>query len=85
MMLTLDQMGKLAVTTPTGSFPVEIDCLDDIHRIIEQYEIDFISPEITQAHMYTDDEKLLGILDEFHMQRAYVIAAAAIFKSLPKA
>jgi hypothetical protein len=85
MMLTLDQTGKLAVYTTTGSIPVEVECLEDIHRVIEKYQIDFISPEINEAHMHTTDEKLLGILDQFHMQRAYVIVAAALLRSLPRA
>jgi hypothetical protein len=85
MMLTLDQTGKLAVYTTTGSIPVEVECLEDIHRVIEKYQIDFISPEIKEAHMHTTDEKLLGILDQFHMQRAYVIVAAALLRSLPRA
>jgi EAL domain-containing protein (putative c-di-GMP-specific phosphodiesterase class I) len=85
MILTLDQLGQLAVSTPTGSFRVEVDTLDDVHAIIERYQIDFISPEVTEAHMHTQDEKLLGILKEFHMQRAYVIMAATLFKQLPRA
>jgi glycerate-2-kinase len=85
MILTLDRLGQLAVTTPSGSFQVEVDTLEDVHRVIEQYQIDFISPEINEAHMHTSDEKLLGILDQFHMQRAYVIAAAALFRTLPRA
>jgi EAL domain-containing protein (putative c-di-GMP-specific phosphodiesterase class I) len=85
MILTLDRLGQLAVSTSTGSFQVEVETLDDVHALIEKYQIDFISPEVTEAHMYTADEKLLGILTEFHMQRAYVIMAAALFKQLPAA
>ena len=85
MILTLDQLGQLAVSTPTGSFQVVVETLDDVHAIIEKYHIDFISPEVTEAHMYTQDEKLLGILKEFHTQRAYVIMAATLFKQLPQA
>jgi formyltetrahydrofolate hydrolase len=64
---------------------VEVDTLDDIHRVIEKYQIDFISPEVTEAHKHTQDEKLLNLLKEFHMQRAYVLMAAAMFKQLPEA
>jgi len=85
MILTLDRLGQLAVTTPTGSFQVEVDTLDDVHKVIEKYQIDYIAPEVNEPHMYTTDEKLLGILDQFHMQRAYVIAAAVLFRSLPQA
>jgi len=85
MILTLDRLGQLAVTTPTGSFRVEVDTLDDVHKVIEKYQIDYIAPEVNEPHMYTADEKLLGILDQFHMQRAYVVAAAALFRSLPQA
>jgi EAL domain-containing protein (putative c-di-GMP-specific phosphodiesterase class I) len=85
MILTLDQLGQLAVSTPSGSFQVSVESLDDVHAIIEKYQIDFISDEVTEAHMHTDDEKLLNILKEFHLQRAYVIMAAAVLKRLPQA
>lgn len=85
MILTLDQIGQLVVTTSTGSIPIKVECLDDIHRVIEKYQIDYISPEVTEAHRYTNDQHLLAILGEFHMQRACVIAAAALLKTLPKA
>ena len=85
MMLTLDRLGKLMVYTPTGSIPIEVECLDDIHRVIEKYQIDYIAPEMNEPHLYTADEKLLGILDQFHMQRAYGIMAAALVPRLPQA
>jgi formyltetrahydrofolate hydrolase len=85
MMLTLDTKGRLAVYTSTGSIPLEVDCLDDVHRVIEKYEIDFISPAMNEAHKHTSDERLLDILDQFQLQRSCVLVAASLLKQLPRA
>lgn len=85
MMLTLDKQGRLSIDTFAGSVPVTVNSLEDIHRIIELYEIDFISPVMNEAHKHTSDQKLLSILDEFQLQRAYVLLATTMFRNLPKA
>lgn len=85
MILTFDSTGVLAVETPTGNIKLEVASLEDIHKAIETYQIDFIAPAVKQPHIHTGDKKLLDILKEFHLQRAQVLMAAAILKQLPQA
>ena len=85
MMLTLDGQGQLAIHSTTGYLPLSISCLEDIHLAIERYSIDFISPKIEAPHLYTEDLRLLEILGQFQLQRACVIAAAALLETLPRA
>jgi hypothetical protein len=83
MILTLDA-GKITIYTSTGSIPVEVNHLDDIHNVIEKYSIDFVSKEVLEAELWTTDKNLISIIEQFKFQRACVLSAAYMFKELPK-
>lgn len=85
MILTIDDSGKLAVFS-TGSYAqLNVDTLQGLYDEMYNYDVDFISPTLTEAHLHTNDKTVLSVVKAFQLERVKAMVALHIFKEIPKA
>jgi hypothetical protein len=85
MMLTINDSGKLAVFS-TGSYTqLEVDNVYALYDVMQDYDVDFISPTLVQPQDHTKDETLLAILRQFRLAHLQTIMAHKLLKEVPQA
>jgi hypothetical protein len=75
-MLMIDRSGQLAIYGENQLTVLHVNSLSELHYAMEQHNVSFISPTITDDRKYISDPALLTIIDQFHVERAQLMIQA---------